>query len=114
MIAAVTHHAIPMTGASRIKRNVIVVPWKANVSGSTVKIVATTSVDAQLLTGVHRLLRKRRSAGRQLRLIDAGQRLHRDDALQDRRNHQRGRSALEQLPGGVERLLLRSRWARRG
>ena len=49
MIAAVTHQAMPMTGASRISRNVIVVPWKANVSGSTVKIVATTSVDVRLL-----------------------------------------------------------------
>jgi len=34
-MAAVTHQLMPMTGASRINRNVNVVPWNANVSGST-------------------------------------------------------------------------------
>ena len=50
MIAAVTHQVIPIIGASRINKNVIVVPWKTNVSGSTVKIIATTSVDVRLLS----------------------------------------------------------------
>ena len=50
MIAAVTHQVMPMTGASRIKKNVIVVPWKTNVSGSIVKIIATTRVDVRLLS----------------------------------------------------------------
>jgi hypothetical protein len=68
MIAAVTHHAIPMTGASRIKKNVIVVPLKANVNGRTVKIVATTSVDVRLLSSCRvafeRLLLRSRRARR--------------------------------------------------
>ncbi len=45
--AAVSHHAIPTIGASRISRNVTVVPRKTTVNGSTVKTMATTRVDVR-------------------------------------------------------------------